>query len=49
MMNSTYCFVVRGFETGASIQFGKDIRRQQPGSLLSILSGRVLGMPPKLQ
>jgi len=49
MANGSYCFVLRNFDQGAVLEFGKDVRRQQPGALLSLLGSRVTSLPLKLQ
>jgi hypothetical protein len=49
MANGSYCFVLQNLEGGAILEFGKDVRRQQPATLMSLLGSRVAGMPTKLQ
>jgi hypothetical protein len=49
MVNGSYCYVLRGFQPGAVLQFGKDVRAQQTGNTLSTLAQIVMGFPQKLQ
>jgi len=49
MVNGSYCFMIKNFDSGATLQFGADVRRQQTGNLLSLLGSRVYGQPAKLQ
>jgi hypothetical protein len=49
MANSSYCMMIRGFDSTATLQFGPDVRAQHTGDTLSRLYSFVSGMPNKLQ
>jgi hypothetical protein len=49
MVNSSYCFVLKSFDTGAVLRLGKDVSGQDPAGLLSLLGSQVYAMPLKLQ
>jgi hypothetical protein len=49
MANSTYCIIIRNFETSATFHFGNDARGQNIGQTLSSLYATVSGLPFKLQ
>lgn len=49
MANDTYCMMVRGLDTSATLQFGPNVRAQHTGQLLSQLSAQILQLPFKLQ
>ena len=49
MANSTYCLVMHNFATEETIQFGKDVRKQNTGETLARLFGYVFQLPPRLQ
>ena len=48
MANSTYCLMLKGFDSLATINFG-DTRGQHTGTLLSSLHSTVMDMQGKLQ
>ena len=49
MANSTYCMMLRNFDSAATLRFGQDTRAQHTGTTLSLLFATVQGLPPKLQ
>lgn len=49
MANSTYCMMLRTFDSAATIRFGPDTRSQHTGSTLALLYSTVQGLPVKLQ
>jgi regulator of replication initiation timing len=49
MANSTYCLMIRDFETAATFQFGGDVRAQRTGQTLSQLHTQLIQLPFKLQ
>jgi len=49
MANSSYCMMIQSFDGSARFQFGADLRNQNPGATLSLLSSSVTGLPSKLQ
>ncbi len=49
MANSTYCLVLRNFDSSATLRCGMDVRDQHTGVTLSMLYSRVAQMPFKLQ
>jgi hypothetical protein len=49
MANSTYCLVLRNFDSSATLRCGNDVRDQHTGVTLSMLYSRVVQMPYKLQ
>ncbi len=49
MANSTYCLMLRNFDSAATFQFGPDVRAQHTGATLSELHSVILQMPFKLQ
>ena len=49
MANSTYCLVLRNFDSSATLRCGNDVRDQHTGVTLSMLYSRVVQMPFKLQ
>jgi hypothetical protein len=49
MANNTYCMMITGFNSTATIQFGDDVRAEHTGATLSALYSRVMTMPFKLQ
>jgi hypothetical protein len=49
MANSTYCMMLRNFDSAATIRFGQDTRAQHTGTTLSLLFATLQGMPQKLQ
>ena len=49
MANGTYCLMLQNFNAGATFQFGKDVRDQHTGDILTGLYSRIFDMPFKLQ
>jgi len=49
MANSTYCMMIRNFQTSATLRFGKNVRDQHTGDTLSLLYSMVSELPFKLQ
>ncbi len=49
MANGTYCLMLQNFNAGATFQFGKDMRDQHTGEILTRLYSRIFEMPFKLQ
>jgi len=49
MANSTYCMMIRNFDPAATFQFGRDLRQQHTGGMLSALYAQVTQLPAKLQ
>jgi hypothetical protein len=49
MANSSYCLVLRNFDSSATLRCGNDVRDQHTGVTLSMLYSRVAQMPYKLQ
>ena len=49
MVNSTYCFMLHGFDIAATVRFGDNVREQHTGDTLSLLYSMLAGMPFKLQ
>ncbi|HEV2390919.1 MAG TPA: hypothetical protein VG146_01010 [Verrucomicrobiae bacterium] len=49
MANSSYCMMMQDFEGAAAVLFGKDVRTQHTGAILSQLYTMLTGMPNKLQ
>jgi hypothetical protein len=49
MANSTYCLMLRSFDSSATLRCGTDVRDQHTGVTLSMLYSRVAQMPYKLQ
>ena len=49
MANSTYCLMLHGFDSGATFQFGDDVRNEHTGAVLAELYSQVTQFPPKLQ
>ena len=49
MANSSYCLMLRGFDTTATFQFGKDMKDQRTGDTLTRLYNKVDGFPSRLQ
>ncbi len=49
MANTTYCLMIRHFDSAATIRLDKDMRTQHTGAMLAQLSSQVNGLPIKLQ
>ena len=49
MANSTYCMMIKNFNTTATFQFAQDVRSQQPGETLARLYSLIAKLPFKLQ
>ncbi|HEY1109259.1 MAG TPA: hypothetical protein VGE76_11520, partial [Opitutaceae bacterium] len=49
MVNSDYCVLLKNFASAKSIRTGADVREQRTALILDDLSGRLRGMPVKLQ
>ena len=49
MANSSYCLMIRNFDTSATFQLGWDVRSQHTGNVLSQLYSQVAQLPFKLQ
>jgi hypothetical protein len=49
MVNSSYCLMIRNFNAAPTVQFGKDIRAQHTGPMLSRLYSFIFQLPFKLQ
>ena len=49
MANSTYCMMIKNFNTTATFQFAQDVRSQQPGETLARLYSLIAKLPYKLQ
>jgi hypothetical protein len=49
MANSTYCVMIKNFNTTATFQFAQDVRTQQTGETLARLYSLIARLPYKLQ
>lgn len=49
MANSTYCLMIRRFDSAATVRLDNDMRAQHTGAMLAQLSSQVNQMPVKLQ
>ena len=49
MVNSTYCYMLRDFQSAATFHFGSDLRAEHTSEALSRFAGYISQLPAKLQ